>query len=65
MDKRGSLGFIAMVINCAAEIQGKSESIKMMLYTTRRYLNVVDISGKYLDTLRGGFVPTQATGCEL
>ena len=49
-----------MVINCAAEIQGKSERIKMVLDTTRRYLNIVDMSGDLDVTLQGGFASTQA-----
>ena len=32
MDKRRFLAFIAMVINCAADIKTKSERIKMILH---------------------------------
>ncbi|XP_044076754.1 uncharacterized protein LOC122887519 [Siniperca chuatsi] len=58
MDKKRFLAFIAMVRNCAAEITGKSERIKMVLDTARRFLNV----GEDLDvTLREGVAPTQTT----
>lgn len=63
---QGFLAFIAMVINCAMEIQVKSERIKMLLDTARRFLNVGDISGEDLDvTLRGGFAPTQTSASGL
>ena len=56
MDKKQFLAFIAMVINCAVEMQGKSERIKMVLEAARRFLNIGDITGEDLDnTLRGGF----------
>ena len=65
MGKKGFLAFIAMVINCAVEIQRKSERIKMVLDAARRFLNVGDISGEDLDTaLREGFAPTQTVGSE-
>ena len=55
LDKRQFLAFIAMVINCAIEIKGKSERIKMVLEAARRFLNIVDITGEDLDiTLREG-----------
>ena len=62
LDKRRFLAFIAMVINCAVEIQSKSERITMILHAARKFLDVVDISGEDLDdTLREGFAPsTQA-----
>ncbi|XP_044062409.1 uncharacterized protein LOC122880942 [Siniperca chuatsi] len=63
VDKKRFLAFIAMVINCAAEIKGKSERIKMVLDAARRFLNVVDTSGEDLDvTLREGVAPTQTMG---
>ena len=62
MDKRQFLAFIAMVINCAAEIKTKSERIKMVLDAARRFLGVENVSGEDLDsTLREGF-STQASG---
>ena len=65
MDKRQFLAFIAMVINCAVELKGKSERIKMVLEAARRFLNIVDITGEDLDiTLREGFTPSQANGPE-
>ena len=49
-----------MVVNCAVEIKGKSERIKMVLDAARRFLDIVDISGEELDnTLRKEFIPSQ------
>ena len=63
MDKRKFLAFIAMVINCAVEMQGKSERIKMVLEAARRFLNIEDISGEDIDcTLREGSALAQANG---
>ena len=63
MDKRHFLPFIAMVINCAADIKTKSERIKMVLEAARRFLNVEDVSGEELDnTLREGVSSTQTSG---
>ena len=63
MDRKRFLAFIAMVINCAVEIEGKSERIKMVLDAARRFLDVVDVSGEDLDnTLREGFTSTQTSG---
>ena len=62
LDKRRFLAFIAMVINCAVEIQSKSERIKMILDAATRFLDVADISGEDLDdTLREGFAPSTQT----
>ena len=59
VDKKCFLAFIAMVINCAVEITGKSERIKMILDAARRFLKVDDVSGEDLDNvLREGFTPT-------
>ena len=61
LDKKRFLAFIAMVINCAIEIQSKSERIKMILVAASRFLDIVDISGEDLDDiLRGGAASTQA-----
>ena len=63
MDRKRFLAFIAMVINCAVEIQGKSERIKMVLDAAKRFLNVVDVSGEDLDnTLREEFMSTLTNG---
>ena len=63
LDKRQFLAFIAMVINCAADIKTKSEIIKMVLDAAKRFLNVVDVTGEDLDnTLREGFASTQTSG---
>lgn len=51
MDKKGFLAFIAMVINCAIEVKGRSERINMVSEAARRFLNIVDISEEDLDTL--------------
>ena len=60
MDRKKFLAFIAMVINCALEIQGKSERIKMILDAAKRFLDVHDVSGEDLDNvLRDGFTATQ------
>merc|ERR1712105_79234 len=49
-----------MVINCAAEIKGKSERIKMVLEAGRRFLGVMDVSGEDVDgVLREEPEPTQ------
>ena len=62
MDKGQFLAFIAMVINCAVEMQGKSERIQMILDAARTFLNIVDISGEDLDSkLSEGFALTQTT----
>ena len=63
MDKGHFLAFIAMVINCAIEMKGKTERIRMILDAARRFLKIEDISGEDLDKLlREGFMPTQAVG---
>ena len=65
MGKREFLAFIAMVINCAADIKTKSERIKMVLVAAKTFLNVVDVSGEELDnTLREGVLSSQASGSE-
>ena len=52
-----------MVINCAVDIQSKSERIKMVLEAARRYLDVLDVTGEDLDNiLREGVVSSQALG---
>ena len=51
MEKTRFLAFIAMIINCAVEIQRKSERIKMVLAAARRFLNVTDVTGEELDSL--------------
>ena len=63
MDKGQFLAFIAMVINCAVEMKGKTERIRMVLDAARRFLKIEDISGEDLDKLlREGFTPAQAAG---
>ena len=63
MDRKQFLAFIAMVVNCAMEIKGKTERIKMILDAARRFLKIEDISGEDLDNLlREGFAPTQDAG---
>ena len=65
VDKRNFLAFIAMVINCAADIKSKSERIKMVLDAAKRFLKVVDVSGEDLDyTLREGLSSNKANGEE-
>ena len=60
LDKKRFLAFIAMVINCAVDIQSKTERIKMILDAATRFLDIVDISGDNLnDTLRGGLASAQ------
>ena len=51
LDRKGFLAFIAMVINCAVELKGKSERIKMILEAARRFLRVDDVSGEDLDNV--------------
>ena len=66
LDRKRFLAFIAMVINCAVEIKGKSERIKMILDAARRFLDVEDVSGEDLDNvLREGFSTAQADGSGL
>lgn len=56
MDKKSFLAFIAMVVNCAVEVEGKSERIKMVLDAAKRFLKIDNITGEDLDsTLREGF----------
>ena len=63
MDKKRFLAFIAMVINCAVDIQTKTDRIKMVLEAARRFLDVIDVTGEDLDiTLREEFTPSQASG---
>lgn len=51
------LAFIAMVINCASGLHGKSDQIHMILVAEKRFLNVDNITGEDLDLmLREGFV---------
>ena len=65
MEKRHFLAFIAMVINCAADIKTKSERIKMVLHAARVFLKVEDVTGEELDnTLREGLSATQSSGAE-
>ena len=49
LDKKRFLAFIAMVINCAVDIQTKSERIKMVLEAAKRFLDVFDVTGEDLD----------------
>lgn len=42
-----------MVNNCAVEILGRSERIKMVLDAARRFLKVVDVSGQDRDYTKG------------
>ena len=51
LNMKGLLAFIAMVINCASEIQRKSERIKMILDAAKRFLNVGEITGEELDDM--------------
>ena len=39
------------MINCAVELKGKSERIKMILEAARRFLRVDDVSGEDLDNV--------------
>ena len=61
---RQFLAFIAMVINCAIEMQGKSERIKMVLEAARRFLNIEDITGEDLDNTLRGVSTNQTNGSE-
>lgn len=54
VDKKSFLAFMAMVVNCSAEVSKKSERIDMILEAARRFLSVDDISGEDLyQTLQG------------
>ena len=64
-DKKRFLAFIAMVINCAVEIDRKSERIKMVLDAARRFLDIGEITGEDLnDLLNEEFAPTQTLTSE-
>ena len=45
MDRRRFWAFIAMVINCACEIETKSEKIKMVVHTDKEILGIFDVQG--------------------
>ena len=45
MDRRRFLAFIAMVLNCASEIETKSERIKMVVHAAKEILGIFDVTG--------------------
>ena len=56
VDKKAFLAFMAMVLNCALEIESKSERIKMVVDAARRFLDIDDVSGEDLtETLNAAF----------
>ena len=56
MDRRRFLAFIAMVLNCASEIETKSEKIKMVVDAARGILGIFDVKGDEIqEILEEGF----------
>ena len=45
MDRRRFLPFISMVLNCASEIETKSERIKMVVHAAKEILGIFDVKG--------------------
>ena len=50
MDKKRFLAFIAMVINRAASMTGKTERIEMVLDAAKKFLDV-DVTGTEIDKI--------------
>lgn len=57
MDVKWFLAFIVKVISHAAEMQGRSERIKMVQDAARRFLKGVDKSGEDVDQGSQTFTP--------
>ena len=56
MDRRRFLAFIAMVLNCASEIQTKSERIKMVVHAAKEIWGIFDVKGDEIqENLEKGF----------
>ena len=63
MDRRRFLAFIAMVINCASEIETKSEKIKIVVHTAKEILGIFDVEGDEMQgILEKGFGGNQNLG---
>ena len=57
------LAFIAMVINCASEIETKSEKIKMVVHAAKDILGIFDVEGDEIQgILEKGFGGNQKLG---
>ena len=63
MDRRRFLAFIAMVINCASEIETKSEKIKMVAHAAKEILGIFNVEGDEIQgILEKGFGGNQNLG---
>ena len=61
--KVGSLAFIAMVINCIAEMECESQKIDVMVAAEKMYLGIQDLTSEELQgVLRGGVPSSRAVG---
>ena len=61
--KIGFLAFIAMVINCTAGIERKSQKIEVVVAAAERYMGVQDLTSEELQgVLSGGVTSFQAVG---
>ena len=61
--KVGFLAFIAMVINCTAEMESKLQKIYVVVEVTGRYLGIRDLTPEELQRgLSGGVPSSQAVG---
>ena len=56
--KIGSLSFIAMVINCSAGMERKSQKNLVVVAATEKYLGVRDLTSEELQGVLSGGVPS-------
>ena len=56
------LAFIAIVINCTAGMESKSQKIEVVVAAAERYLDVRDLTSELWGVLSGGVPSFQAVG---
>jgi hypothetical protein len=56
--KFGFLAFIAMVINCTAEMERKSQKIDVVVAAAEKFLGVGDLTSEELQGVLSGSVPS-------
>ena len=58
VSKIGFLAFIAMVINCTAGMDQKSQKIEVVVAAAEKYLGVRDLTAEELQDVLSGDVPS-------
>ncbi|KAJ8278361.1 hypothetical protein GJAV_G00086790, partial [Gymnothorax javanicus] len=60
VDKGRFLAFVAMVINCAKEIESKTDRIRMVVHAAKEVLGITDVKGEEIQEILGrGFGESQ------